>query len=58
METLTSREAAERLGIAVSTFHTWVSAGKLTPVKQLDGLRGAKLFATADVEALREAVAS
>jgi excisionase family DNA binding protein len=52
-ETLTTREAAERVGVPISTFHNWVSAGRIAPVKQLPGTRGAYLFAPEAVEALR-----
>lgn len=53
METLTTREAAERIGVPVSTLHNWVTAQRITPIKRLPGQRGALLFALEDVDRLR-----
>lgn len=57
VESLTSREAAERLGITVRQWHGLVAKHKLQPVRELPGLRGAKFWAVEDVDSLR-AVAS
>ena len=49
---LTSREAAERCGIPLRTWHNWVLAGRIDPVRKLAGQRGALLFDESDVNAL------
>lgn len=49
---LTTAEVAATLGVDVRTVHRWVTAGELTPLTKLPGLRGAYLFARSDVEAL------
>ena len=54
METVTSKEAADRIGISLSTFHNWIAAERITPVKKLPGARGPYLFDAADVERIRE----
>ena len=51
---LTSREAAERCGIPLRTWHNWVLAGHIDPVRKLDGIRGALLFDADEVERLAE----
>ena len=53
-ELLTTREAARRLGMSISTFHRHLSLGylQIDPVQKLDGLRGAYLFHAADIERL------
>ena len=53
---LGTTEAAEPLGVSVRTVHRLVTDGRLTPAAKLPGLRGAYLFATADVTALRAAL--
>jgi len=50
---LTSREAAERLGVSISTLHLLSQLGEITPVLQAPGLRGAKWFSPEDVDALK-----
>ena len=50
---ITSRQAAELAGTTVTTINRWVVAGRLTPVIEVPGYRGARLFDPADVEALR-----
>ena len=47
---MTTREVCDRLGISTSTLSRWVAAGELQPVKKGRGLRGAFIFARADVE--------
>lgn len=55
-----SAEAARLLEVDTSTVSRWSderlkpNARALTPVKKLGGKRGPKLFARADVEALRD----
>lgn len=61
METLTSSEAAARLGVNIQKFHRLVAAHKLVPVLKAPGLRGAKFWRAADIERLadeRQAVAA
>lgn len=52
----TTQAAAHRLGVSVRTVHRLVADGRLTPACKLDGPRGAYLFATDDVTALRAAL--
>lgn len=47
---LRSTEVCARLNIDRSTLTRWVAAGKIAPVYKLEGLRGARLFAAADVD--------
>lgn len=49
---LTTRQTAELLGRTVSSVHRYTVEGRLAPAMKIDGLRGPKLFARADVEAL------
>ena len=49
---LTSREAADRCGVPLRTWHNWVLAGRIDPIRKLAGQRGALLFDEADVNAL------
>ena len=51
-EHLNTREVADRLGKDVATVNRYVRTGKLQPTFQFPGLRGARLFDPADVEAL------
>jgi DNA-binding transcriptional MerR regulator len=53
-EPITSRQAAEVAGTTVTTINRWVAAGRLTPVIEVPGYRGARLFDPADVAALRQ----
>jgi hypothetical protein len=59
---VTSAEAARILDVDRSTITRWsdprLSDRRLIPVRKLDGLRGAKLFRRADVEALAEQLAA
>lgn len=58
METLTSRQAAERLGVNVQKFHRLVAAKDIQPALRAPGKRGAAFWDPADIERLRdEAVA-
>jgi hypothetical protein len=58
MESLTSREAAERLGVSVRQWHGLVAKHKLRPVRELPGLRGAKFWSVDDVDSVRPEVAA
>ena len=49
---LSTRDIAERKGVAPTTVARWVNAGRLTPVLRLPGIRGAMFFDPADVDAL------
>lgn len=51
-------EAAVLLGVSVWTLHRWVEAGRLSEAAKLPGIRGARLFNRADVEALCAAAKS
>lgn len=52
METLTSSEAAARLGVNVQKFHRLVAEAGVSPVIEAPGLRGAKFWRPRDVERL------
>lgn len=58
METLATREAAARCGVSVSTFHNWVAQGRIKPIRQLPGARGAYLFSGAEVDELAAELAA
>ena len=49
---VTSREAAEIAGTTITTVNRWVKAGRLQPVIELPGYRGARLFSRDDVTAI------
>lgn len=49
---LTTREAAELLGVAPQTIARWVESGRLVPTLRAPGLRGAMFFERAAVDAL------
>lgn len=49
---LTSRQAAERLGISVSQVNRLAAAEAIPTAVQIPGLRGARLFAPSDIEAI------
>jgi len=49
---MSTREAAERLGVARTTITRMIERGDLAPVLQGPGIRGAQFFDPADVEAL------
>lgn len=51
MESLTTKDAAARLGVPVSTFHRKY-APKLNPIWKAPGLRGARLWNGADIARL------
>ena len=49
---LTTSAVAKLKGVHVSTVNRWEAAGVLTAAVKLPGVRGAKLYRRADVEAL------
>ena len=55
MEMLTSREAADDLGVTVRSWHWIAEKYALIPAKELPGVRGAKLWHAADVERVKTA---
>ena len=55
---LTSQQAAERLGRSVSSLHRYVELGRLVPAIAAPGIRGAKFFRPADVDALGATLAN
>lgn len=52
METLTSAEAAARLGVNPQKFHRIVAAHQVAPVLEGTGLRGPKFWDPADIDTL------
>jgi excisionase family DNA binding protein len=54
-DTLTTREAADRLGVPLSTFHNFIRKGRIEPARKLSGRTGTYLFHPAAVDALRQA---
>ncbi len=51
-ELLFTAEAAQRLGVTPRTVNRWVREGKLTPVAQAPGPKGARMFRADDLEAV------
>jgi excisionase family DNA binding protein len=51
-ELVTTAQAASILGKSVPTIHRLADSGTLPVAHKLDGIRGAKLYRRADVEAL------
>jgi hypothetical protein len=52
MAPLTSRQGADRLGVNIQKFHRLVAANDVEPVVVGTGLRGAKFWNPADIDAL------
>lgn len=57
VDLVTTAEAARIVGRSVATVNRWAAAGTLTPIVRGPGLRGANLYARADVERLAERAA-
>ena len=51
---LTTREAADALGVVPQTIARWVDSGKLTPRLRASGIRGPMFFHPDDIERMRE----
>ena len=51
-ELLFTADVAAKRGVTVRTVNRWVREGKLTPVAQAPGPRGARMFRAADLEAV------
>lgn len=49
---LTTTQAAERVGVSVPTINRWARQGRITPAFQAPGVRGARLYDPADIDAL------
>lgn len=49
---VSTKEASEISGRSVATINRWVREGRLTPVAEGDGPRGARFFNRADIEAM------
>ena len=49
---LTTMQAAERVGVSVPTINRWARQGRIAPVFKAPGLRGARLYDPADIDAL------
>lgn len=54
---MATAEAAERLGVSVSTLHRWRETGRLPAIQKLGGETGAYVFLAADVETLAAEIA-
>ena len=50
-ELLFTADVAARCGVTVRTVNRWVREGKLTPVAQAPGPRGARMFRSSDLTA-------
>jgi len=57
MQSLSSREAADRLGVTVQKFHRLTRTFNLAAVAAVPGIRGAKFWNAADIEALAATLA-
>jgi hypothetical protein len=57
-ETLTTVQAAERLGVNVQKFHRLAAAANINPVIEAPGLRGAKFWCPRDVDKLARTLAA
>lgn len=53
-ETLTTKEAAERLGVDVQKFHRLVLVHRIDHALKAPGLRGAKFWNVEDIDRLAE----
>jgi DNA-binding transcriptional MerR regulator len=51
-ELLFTADVATRCGVTARTVNRWVREGKLTPVAQAPGPKGARMFSAADLEAV------
>lgn len=58
MESLTSADAAQRLGVNAQRFHRLVARYKVNPVIEAPGLRGAKFWNPKDIERIANELAA
>lgn len=58
MDTLTSTDAAERLGVNPQRFHRLVAKHAIAPAFEATGIRGIKLWNPEDIDRLAELLAS
>lgn len=58
MEVLTSRKAADRLGVNIQKFHRLAAKHGLSPVMEAPGKRGAKFWNPRDIDRLDAAKAA
>jgi hypothetical protein len=54
METVLSREAAERVGVNVQKFHRLAALHKIYPAFEAPGKRGAKFWNVRDIDRLTD----
>ncbi len=54
MDTITSREAADRLGVNPQKFHRLAAQHDISPALEAPGLRGAKFWLARDIDRLRK----
>jgi hypothetical protein len=52
VDILTSRKAADRLGVNVQKFHRLVARHNIKPVGEVPGIRGAKFWHALDIDRL------
>ena len=55
VELLTTAEVAEIAGVDVGTVNRWAREGRLSVVRQLPGIRGARVFDGGEVRKLLDA---
>lgn len=55
---VSTSEAKDIIGCSIATVNRHAAAGRLPIAKQIDGIRGARLYHRADVEALRDEMAA
>ena len=58
METFTSQQAADQLGVTVQKFHRLVAEHHIEPMLSAPGRRGAKFWKPADIRRLAKKVAA
>ena len=51
---ITTRQAADELGVSVRRIHYLVTRGELTPATRIEGLRGPLLFDRAAIAAAKK----
>lgn len=56
MESLTSRQAADNLGVNPQKFHRLVATYQVEPLLKAKGIRGVRFWHPLDIEALRRRI--